>query len=263
MLKCIGWGLRKFITFQVWLSRKFDALVPLAYRIDGNSQYQQTIVPQYLGRRLKVYDVGGGSCPVISSEQKEQFGLQIIGLDIDVQALEQAPQGFYDSVICADIAEYTGTADADLVLCRAVFEHVRNVEKAFAGVASLLKPHGIAVLFVPSRNAVFARLNLLLPEPVKRWLLYTVFPHTKAKQGFPSYYHRCTPKDFEEVGKKYGLHVDSRWCYFMSAYFSCCFPCYVLWRIWIICFRFFAGEQAAETFTIAFKKLSEIPYDSH
>lgn len=248
-------GLRLGIASQVWLSRTFDMLFPLGYRLDGKSQYQQVIVPQYLKHGQVVYEVGGGMTPVLSAKQKEQFAFHIVGLDIDARALELAPEGIYDSVICADIAGYAGTAEADLVLCRAVFEHIPDIEQAFAGIASLIKPDGVIVLFTPSRNALFARLNLVLPESAKRWLLYTIFPYTKRGQGFPSYYRRCTPQDFEELGKQSGLYVESRWLYFMSAYFSCCFPCYVVWRLWTLCFRLLAGGQAAETFTITFKKL--------
>jgi hypothetical protein len=40
----------------------------------------------------------------------------------------------------------------------------------------------------------------------------------------------------------------------MSAYFSFFFPMHVLWRIWLLLFRFFAGTQAAESFSLALKK---------
>lgn len=254
--------LRRLIDTQVYLSHMFDKILPAMYRIDGNSNYRELFVPQYLRNRLIVYDVGGGRHPVISSVLKEQFALTVIGLDIDKHELAHAPHGTYDTTICADITRYRGRSDANLVLCNAVLEHVTNVEEAFAGIVSLLKPEGIAIVFVPSRNAIYARLNRMLPEYLKRYLLYKIFPQTKKKQGFPSYYHRCTPEDFEQIGGKYGLEIDSKRLYFMSAYFSCCFPCYVLWRIWILCFHFFAGEQAAETFAIAFKKRADT-YDDN
>ena len=65
-----------------------------------------------------------------------------------------APEGCYDRVIVADICRYRGTTEADLVICRAVLEHVVDADQALAGLASIAKPGGYLLLFIPSRNAI-------------------------------------------------------------------------------------------------------------
>jgi SAM-dependent methyltransferase len=246
--------LRIFIDSQIYLSHTFDKLLPEKYRVDGKKDYQHSFVQKYLKCNLRVYDVGGGKNPLIKPDLKKKLGIAVVGIDIDKHELDQAPAESYDEAICADITQYRGNADADLVVCQALLEHVEDVDKAFAAIASTLKPGGVAAIFVPSRNAIYAKLNLILPEELKRYALYKVFPRKKGKQVFPSYYDRCTPKDFEIIAKRHGLESIDKRLYFISSYFSFFFPAYFLWRIWILLLHFFVGDQAAETFSVAFRK---------
>jgi 2-polyprenyl-6-hydroxyphenyl methylase/3-demethylubiquinone-9 3-methyltransferase len=201
-----------------------------------------------------VYDVGGGKNPVISLAGKRRLGLRLVGLDIDQDELSASPSGVYDERICADITRYRGQADADLVVCQALLEHVKDSQAAIVAIASILKPGGTALIFLPSRNAVFARINLLLPQQLKRKILHAVFPSTKRNQGFPAYYDHCTPADFRRLAANSGLAVDLCRVYFRSSYFMFFFPLHFAWRIWLLVFRYFAKEQAAETFSFALRK---------
>src|SRR5262249_9719381 len=74
---------------------------------------------------------------------------------------------------------YRGSSEADLVICQAVLEHVADTGSAMSCIASMLKPGGVALLFIPSRNAAFARLNLALPSGFKRALLHGLYPSTR------------------------------------------------------------------------------------
>ena len=245
------------MTANAWLCEKVDLLLPAQYRVDGNRDFLDTFIPSYVEPRLTIYEVGGGKHPYFRSEQKKQFALIVVGLDIDGGELSQAPDGAYDRIISADICSYRGKGDADLVICQAVLEHVKNTDRAFAAVASILRPGGSALIFVPSRNALFARLNLLLSEEFKQKLLFFVFPTARDRAGFKSYYNACTPKDFRRLAVTHGLEVQEERLYFMSYYFFCFFPAYLLWRIWLLMFRAIAGGQAAETFCMALKKSAQ------
>jgi SAM-dependent methyltransferase len=247
-------SMRMLIDSQVYLSHTFDKLLPEKYRIDGKEDYQHSLAQKYLKRNLKVYDVGGGKTPLIKPDLKKKLRITVVGIDIDKHELDRAPAESYDEAICADITQYRGNANADLVVCQTLLEHVKDVDKAFAAIASILKPGGVAAIFVPSKNAIYAKLSLILPEETKRYALYKVFPRKKGKQVFPSYYDRCTPRDIEIIAECHGLEIIEKRLYFTSSYFSFFFPAYFLWRIWILLFHFFAGDQAAETFSIAFRK---------
>lgn len=250
--------LKNFVDINGRLARWFDrSFLPDMYLNDGNRDFIDRFAPGHLASNLKIYDVGGGKQPFIAPPQKQALGLTVVGIDISAAELEKAPQGAYDSMVCADIAKYQGVGDGDLVFCQAVLEHVQDTEGAMRSIASLLKPGGKALLFVPSRNAVFARLNLLLPEKVKRWVLFTVYPSAKAAQGFPSFYARCTPKDMIAMAKVNNLKLADARYYYISSYFSFFFPFYLLWRFWIVLYQLLAGYQAAETFSFALVKVGD------
>jgi len=246
--------LRNCIAQQVRWSVAFDGWLPPEYRLDGNGFFTDSFHGKFLRHGDLVYDVGGGKTPIISADRKRELGLRVVGLDISAAELARAPAGCYDNVVCADITTYRGDESADVVICQALLEHVPSTEDALRAIASILKPSGVAVVFVPSRNAVFARLNLVLPERVKKALLFTIFPAARDVQGFRSYYNRCTPRDFEDMARACGLEVEERHLFYTSMYFSFFLPLHLLWRSWVLLFRMFAKEQAAETFIYAFRK---------
>jgi SAM-dependent methyltransferase len=249
--------LRQILSWNVKLSQRFDQLLPTEYTIDGNSDFQKRFAPQWLKPNTTVVDVGGGKNPFIGAEKKKELALDVTGVDINSEELARAPSGAYDRTVCGDIAAITGHGDMDVCLCQAVLEHVRDVDAAFLSIASFLRPGGIAIIFVPSRNAIFARLNLLLPERLKRLVLFGIFPQTRHGQGFPSYYDKCTPHEFRVSARAVGLEFEQVKYYYCSTYFSFFAPLHIMWRLWVVLFRSIAGEQAAETFSVALRKTAE------
>lgn len=248
---------RLLIASQMWLSKQFDRLLPTKFRIDGNRDFLNTVVPQYLRPGLQIYDIGGGKQPCITKKDKSRLCLRIVGLDLSQEELMQAPAGIYDRTIVADIQRYRGDGLADVVICQALLEHVPNATEAIAGLASIVKENGHILIFSPSRRAIFARLNRLLPQRIKKALLFTVFPHTKTAQGFPSYYDKCTANEFRGIAQNHGLTEVTSKAYYLSSYFSFFFPLYFAWRIWTLVAWLIQGTDAAETFTIILSKPAE------
>ena len=167
---------RRLVASQVALSRAFDRLLPESFRIDGSKDFKQRIVPSHLRSGLVVYDIGGGGRPCVDMETKRRLGLKLIGLDIDEEEFAKAPPGLYDHTIVADVTSCQEGDVADLVVCKSTLEHVSDTRAALAAMARLLRPGGTLLVFAPSRNALYARLNVLLPERLKRRLLSTFMP---------------------------------------------------------------------------------------
>lgn len=157
-------------------------------------------------------------------------------------------------MFASDIALYQGKNDADLVICQAVLEHVKDVDSAVKALSSILKPGGHALIFVPCRNALFARINLLLPERAKRALLFRLYPRMSRHQGFPSYYRECTPSGLTRLARKHGLQVDSVTTSWTSEYFYALFPAYLVWRAWLTIARSLGMRDFCETFSIVLTK---------
>lgn len=246
--------IRSLIDSQRWLSRNFDKLLPKKYRLDGNGEFIRSVVPKHLKKNVTIYDIGGGKNPYLSPEKKKILNVTVVGLDIDKDELNQAPEGSYDKIICADLTKFRGNNNADFLICQALLEHVKDVEAAFTAISSILKPGGLALIFVPSRNAVFARLNIILPQKIKKAILHTIYPESRRDQGFPSYYDKCTPLEFKKLASSNGLSLIEERYYFVSSYFSFFFPAYLVWRLWVILFHSFSKDQAAETFSLVLRK---------
>lgn len=246
--------LRRFIDGQVALSRRIDALLPERFRIDGNADFLSAFAWKHIGTGQTVYDVGGGKNPLISASLKKERGLRVIGIDIDADELRRAPAGAYDRVICGDVCSYVGPGDGDIVICQALLEHVPDQRAAFRAISSLLRPGGKALIFVPSRLAAFARLNVLLPEKLKKKLLHRIFPQTIGPQGFRSYYSSCTPREFATLAEQHGMNVRETRLFYQSAYFTFFAPLHVAWRAWILAFYMVNRTQSAETFSMVLEK---------
>lgn len=246
---------RRLINWNRKVSQWFDRVfVPEKYRVDGNRDYVDNLVRSYVSSGGLLYDVGGGKNPFFSREEKNKLSLRVVGIDISEQELARAPTGAYDEIFGCDIAKVSGRGDGDVVVCQAVLEHVKDTESAFKAMASLLKTGGQALIFVPSRNAVFARINLLLPQKMKESILYGIYPSTRESQGFPSFYHRCTPRDFVQLAQQNGMVVEHARYYYKSSYFEFFFPGYVLWRLYQGIAVLLIGNQAAETFSMVLEK---------
>lgn len=241
-----------------WSSAFDRKFMPEKFLVDGNVDYLQRYLPENLEVTpvgVKVYDVGCGKNPAISIDVRNKLQATVIGIDLSRAELERAPASALDKCIEANICEYRGDGDGDLLLCQALLEHVPDVDKAFLAMSTMLRQGGKALIFVPSRNAVFARLNIFLPQRIKLWLLHAIFPNSRRDQGFPSFYNRCTPRDFRLLAAKHGFVVEELLTYYSSGYFSFFFPLYFLWRLWILFFEKLNSEQAAETFIIKLRRI--------
>lgn len=235
------------------VSRGFDKLLPAEWSIEGSQYYRRVLLPKHLVGPLHVWDLGSGRFPMVSPALKTREGMHVTGLDLSADELQAAPEGAYDASVAADATTFVGHGEADLVISHCCFEHLPNTEGGFRAVASILKPGGKAVIYMPSRNAVFARINLLIPEGMKRRLLGTL-PDHGGKGGWPACYDRCTPKQFIKLAERAGLEVVEVRPFWISGYFLPFPPVYALWRIWMIAFRAVAGIEAAESFSMVLRR---------
>jgi len=250
--------IRAFFRWQVKLSRWLDHYLPVELRRDGNSEFLGSHLTRLVQPGMRIVDIGGGRHPAVSQELKAELGLSLFGLDCCAEELEAAPPGLYDATSCCDIVAPPAdwAEKADLAICQSVLEHVPDVRAALGGVASLLREGGECAVFVPCRTAWFARVNLLLPERIKRVLLFSVFPH-KAEEGhggFKAYYDKCTPSELVSVARATGFQVVELQPYYMSSYFFPFVPAYLLWRAGVLVKKSFNAWSAAETFVLVLKK---------
>lgn len=249
--------LRSFLNVNQRLSASFDRLFPEYFRTPGKKTFCEDVVPSLIADRQTIYDLGAGSRPFLSPSEKSDRGIRVIGLDIDGDELSKAPAGSYDAIHVCDLAQFSGQEDADFVICQAALEHVSDTEGSMRAIASSLKPGGRAAIFVPCRNAVFARLNLILPQGFKQRILFAVFPSkAEGHDGFEAHYDNCTPSRIKKLAEQVGLKVEQERFFWISSYFSVFFPVYILWRFWTVTAATLLGNDYCETFVLVLRKES-------
>ena len=250
---------RRFINWNKRMSEAFDRwTIPAKWRIDGLQDYRERIVPPLLQHAKVVHDVGGGKLPFVGSVTAKSEGQVVIGFDIDEDELKRAPKGIYDSWVVGDIGGKKlekPTRKADLVICQVVLEHVKDNEQSIKNIVEHTKRGGTISLFVPSRNAAFARINALLPQRLKERVLFGIFPETRHAQGFPAYYHLCTAAKMRQLLEKNSCEIVEQRHYYQGHYFSFFLPLHAMWRIYQLVAYSITKDAAADFYClVAVKK---------
>ena len=245
---------RRLIVQQITLCNGLDRLLPHDIRIDAKEYFRNYYLQRLITEHARIYDIGGGRNPVISMHLKGSKSLSVIGLDISAEELTKAPHGMYDFKIAADITNFEGAGDGDFVVSKAMLEHVKDTNSAFRSIHTILKPGGLGLIFVPCRNAIFARINTIIPESWKRRILFLVYPSARNYQGWPAYYDHCTPSGFRVLAEANGFEVVDLKAFYFSVYFQFFLPLYLVWRLWVLLARALMDDDAAETFCICVRK---------
>jgi SAM-dependent methyltransferase len=245
----------RFFRWQRYLSQALDRRLPKYLWTDGHRDFLDNVCPASLIRGQLVYDIGGGRSPCIDVTTKHRLELRVVGLDISRDELEAAPEWAYDDIMVSDIAQYRGHGDADLVVMSASLEHIEEVPAAFIAISSILAPGGRALIWAPSRTALYARLNLLLPEPMKNGILDLVNGYHDESLGFRAFYRSCTPKEFRQLAECNGLRVEEERLFYVSSYFYFLLPAYFVWRLWVLTQLAIDSRSAAESFAMVLRKV--------
>lgn len=221
-------AVRAFIDANRMASHRLDLTCEERFgRVDGSTRFH-THLERALRPGLRVIDLGGGKHPAIPAETKARLGLHVVGVDVSSEELRLAPAGAYDRKVVADATRFSEPGSADLVIAQALAEHVRDTGELWHRIHECLAPGGRALVFIPNGRAIFARLNRLLPEDTKRWLLYRLYPSAVHFQGFPAYYDRCSPAETLRLLATIGFREITLQPYFSSNYFSFFYPAHAI-----------------------------------
>lgn len=219
----------RFVQANVRVSLAFDRIFRFPPESSGHLEAHEPAA--MFAEATRIADVGGGKKPYTIAAHLDIKDKVYVGLDMDKEELEQAPAGSYTSTKVVDISEppLDQTGVFDLIICRNTLEHVTNAETAIAGLASMLAPGGRCYIKLPCRKALFARLNLIMPNKMKRRIMHAVFPH-KEGDGFPAFYDKAVPSAVQKIAQTAGLEIAAEKRNFRSSYFTFFLPAYVVWR---------------------------------
>ena len=178
---------------------------------------------------LHVLDVGGGSNTAFASHRIPGSGTWLVGTDILEQQMRD--NRAIDARVVADACGGLPFKDEsmDLVATRSVMEHLPDNARFLSDCHRVLRRGGVAICVMPSRRAPFAWLNRLLPEGLKRQMLFAFFPQWREACGFRAHYDRCAwpemPRAFEAARFRI-RRIEFR--YYQSIYFKFLVPLFLL-----------------------------------
>lgn len=174
-----------------------------------------------------IVDLGGGRRCVWHSAVAG--GTNLIAVDID-QAELDANQVVSDKRL-GDVGRHLplGDGEADIIVSRALLEHVRDVPTAVSEMARVLKSGGVALHFVPARNSLFGIAARLGPFKMLKRLVHLAIPSAVGQVEFPVFYDHCTEADLRRLFTEAGFSkVDIDVCWSQSGYFHPILPAYLL-----------------------------------
>ncbi|MGX5673557.1 class I SAM-dependent methyltransferase [Thermomonas fusca] len=245
---------REFVALNLRACRACDRFFFNDFSVDGNRSFNE-VAPTIIADGQFIADVGGGKTPFFPPSEVRERHLHVTGVDIDGLELASAPKGAYEEVMVTALEACQGGSNHDVVVAQSVLEHVVDGREAMRGISTLLRPGGTVITFCPNRRAWFARLNLILPEKLKRAILFSVFPSKRERQGFPAHYDGCTPREMIKNMADFGIELVECRYYFVSSYFMFFFPLYLLWRLANYPLMRFWPERYCETFLLIGKKV--------
>lgn len=176
-----------------------------------------------------VIDVGGGRTWHFGKDWWRNPQFKLIGVDVDPDELALNPD--LDQAIAVDICETLGVPDnsVDLLLCRAVVEHLHDTTAFLGNVHRALKPGGSAAFVFANPWSPPMIMNRLIPHRVAEKLLLALVPGTAGYGGFRAYYNKCTFSTFKKELQKLEFQIDYEYAsYYSSSYFQFFWPVHML-----------------------------------
>jgi SAM-dependent methyltransferase len=214
---------------QRWLDLPDDKTLWRAFEVEAHDRIRS------LPDGSTVVDVGGGRRCVYHHALRPSVRL----IATDVSAEELALNSSADEAVVADVSDSLPLApqSADLIVSRAVLEHVSDLAAAAENMATVLKPGGSTLHLLPGRFSLFAIVARLLPFKPLIAVLHRVLPETVDQVEFDVFYDRGTPsrvkRAFEQAGFR-DVSVEVTWA--QPGYFEPVFPAFLLYSVyeWLV-----------------------------
>lgn len=185
---------------------------------------------QALPDGAEVLDLGGGRSCIYAKEVEPPGRVRLIAVDISAEEL--ALNTDVAETCVADVAHDLPMPDAsaDLILSRALLEHVEGVPEAIGQMARVLRPGGTALHLVPCRYSLFGTAARLLPFGPLLRLTFRLAPWFRQYAfGFPVHYDNCFPQALEREFIKAGFsRVELQISWSCDSFFLGIYPLYVL-----------------------------------
>lgn len=225
--------LRAFINFN----KKCHSLIAKIFPNTKHSAYRHYCeeVKRNLADNISVLDIGGGKRCTFADECRTYTGIKITALDVSAEEL--AFNNDVDEKIVFDITSGKRVPledeSVDMVTSSSVLEHLKDLESAVKEVSRIIKPGGKFISVFPSKFALFAIINQIIPGWLARKIVFAAFPHREKIGIFKAYYDRCYYPALKNLLSRNGFsNVDFMFDYNQAGYFSFFVPFGIIALFW-------------------------------
>jgi SAM-dependent methyltransferase len=193
-------------------------------------KYEERVVQQISSTAGQiVLDIGGGkSCPftrLLAANRDSKI------VAVDISCDELARNKDVDLKIAGDLMGRMPLADGsvDLVVSRSVLEHLQDVSLFVGECSRVLKKGGHTIHLLPSKYALFALFNQMLPNTIAKRLIGFFHPRSAGICGFPAFYNSCCCSEMIRLFERNGFRiVQMKVGFDQSDYYSFFLPFYLL-----------------------------------
>jgi len=222
-------SLQNFFNANRALCRAIEPYLPQA-NPNPFVDYGETVIQHVNSRPSQiVIDIGGGkSCP-FAKLVNAASNARIVAVDISGEELRQNREVGLRVVgnLMGEIP--LASEAADIIVSRSVLEHLEDVDSFMRECFRVLKAGGRTIHLLPSKYALFAILNRMLPNAVSKRLIALFHPGSAGICGFPAFYDRCYFSAMKRLFEQNGFRiVRMEVGYDQSGYYSFFLPFYLL-----------------------------------
>jgi SAM-dependent methyltransferase len=138
-----------------------------------------------------VLEIGAGAHPTLSVDRVRALGVRYTTNDISQEELDKADPAYVR--LCYDLSGAEPPARLrgafDLVFSRMVNEHVKDGERYYRNIATILRPGGVTTHWFSTLYALPFVTNRLIPEWLGNRVLDALAPRDRSGHGkFKAYY---------------------------------------------------------------------------
>ena len=219
--------LSKLVSFNVKLCEIADRKIFRFSKKKGYVSQLSSVINEVIDncKPCSVLEVGGIDKPLLQRSKNIKYD----GLDIEHK---KHYERIYDNFFVQSIEEPIRNS-YDLIISKAVLEHVRDNVAGIKQMYQALRTGGYAIHYLPSKYHPYSLLLRLSGPKWQRKLIKVLRPWAGNETGYPVFFNKCSPKEMRRLFKSQGFDSVKIIPFFRANdYFRFFLPFYIAVTLW-------------------------------
>jgi len=219
--------LSKLVSFNVKLSEIADQKIFRFTKKKGYVDQLSSFINEVINncKPCSVLEVGGIDKPLLQRSKEIRYD----GLDIEHK--EQYGR-IYDSFVVQSVEDPINNR-YDLIISKAVLEHVHDNDASVKQMYQALRTGGYAIHYLPSKYHPYSLALRLSGPKWQRRLIKVLRPWAISETGYPAFFDKCSPQEMRKLFKSKGFDYVKIIPFFRANdYFRFFLPFYITVTFW-------------------------------